>query len=143
MTSSFSKCFLILMGNLSVVACLGLASGCIFPNDSWMGSVDAVFRYRTAEHSTVIHEVRPGSFSEEAGLMAGDILLAVDGADITNATYEGVRGVLKGPVGTKAVLTIKRGVKIIDVAVERRSASVNEGPQGASAAGGTKGSPTP
>jgi len=92
-----------------------------------MGSVDAVFRYRTAEHSTVIHEVKPDSFSEEAGLKPGDILLAIDGRDITNATFEGVRAALRGPVGTKAVLTVKRGAKIIELSVERRSASVNRG----------------
>lgn len=94
-----------------------------------MGSVDAVFRYRTAEHSTIIYEVKPGSFSEEAGLKPGDVLLAIDGQDVTNATYEGVRAALRGPVGTEAVLTVKRGAKIIEIAVERRSASVEKGYQ--------------
>jgi C-terminal processing protease CtpA/Prc len=58
--------------------------------------------------------------SEEAGLKPGDVLLAVDGDDITNVSYEGVRAALRGPVGSKAVLTVKRGAEIIEITVERR-----------------------
>ncbi len=59
--------------------------------------------------------------SEAAGLKPGDLLLAVDGQDVTNASYAAVRAALKGPVGTAAKLTVKRGSDIMDFEIERRS----------------------
>jgi C-terminal processing protease CtpA/Prc len=94
--------------------------GCSSASSTWTGAVDAVFRYRPKENTTIVFEVRPASMSEEAGLKPGDVLLAVDGDDITNVSYEGVRAALRGPVGSKAVLTVKRGAEIIEITVERR-----------------------
>jgi C-terminal processing protease CtpA/Prc len=95
-------------------------SGCLGSINNWEGSVDAVFKYRSSENSTLVHEIRPQSFSEEAGLQAGDQLLAIDGKDITGATYQEVRSALRGPVGTMTTLTVQRGETIMDIAVERR-----------------------
>ncbi len=100
--------------------CLFAAAGCSGTSDRWMGSVDAVFRYRPSESSTVVYEVRAGSFSKEAGLRDQDVLLAVDGKDVTAAPFEDVRDTLRGPVGTKAVLTVKRNDEIVEITVERR-----------------------
>ena len=100
-----------------------MAGGCAESLNQWEGSVDAVFRYRPSENSTLVHEIRPESFSEAAGLKAGDLLLAVDGKDITGAVYEEVRAALRGPVGTVTVLTVKRGETIVEVSVERRPMS--------------------
>ncbi|MCP4676486.1 MAG: PDZ domain-containing protein [Deltaproteobacteria bacterium] len=105
-----------------VVAVLLLSTvGCSATSDRWTGSVDAVFRYRPSESSTLVYRVRPDSMSEVAGLKPGDLLLAVDGQDVTNASYAVVRAALKGPVGTMAKLTVKRGSEIIDIEVERDS----------------------
>lgn len=100
-----------------------LITACAGNPDRWVGSVDAVFRYRNADHSTVIHEVRPGSYSEQSGLKRDDIVLAVDGEDVTTAGYENLRARLRGPVGTWAKLTVQRGEKIIDLKIERRPIS--------------------
>jgi C-terminal processing protease CtpA/Prc len=94
--------------------------------DRWNGSVDAVFRYRPSETSTVIQEIRPGSLAEEAGLKAGDVLLAIDGTDIDKADFETVRDALRGPVGTNAVIKIKRGQEILEFTVERRPIAKNK-----------------
>lgn len=94
-----------------------LLGGCAEP---WISSVDAGFRYNTKTNRTMVFEVSPGTISEEAGLKPGDILLAVDGEDITNASKRAVLVALKGPIGTMAVLTIKRGSNIMEVSVERR-----------------------
>ena len=94
-----------------------LLGGCA---ETWISSVDAGFRYNTKTNRTVVFEVPPGTISEEAGLKPGDIVLAVDGEDITNASKRAVMVALKGPIGTMAVLTIKRGSNIMEVSVERR-----------------------
>ncbi len=93
--------------------------GCSASADRWTGSVDAVFRYRPSDNSTVVHEVRPGSASEEVGLRAGDRILSVDGEDVTAATYDEVRAALRGPVGTRARVTVERDGEVIDLEVER------------------------
>ena len=85
-----------------------------------MSSVDAGFRYNTKTNRTIVFEVEKGSVSEEAGLQPGDILIAVDGEDVTSAPRQGVLAALKGPVGTMAVLTVKRGSLIKDIPIERR-----------------------
>ena len=82
--------------------------------------MDAVFRYRPQDSSTAVVEIRPQSFSEEAGLQAGDVVLAVDGKDVTGAAFEEVRAALRGPVGTVVRMTVKRGDAVMDVSVERR-----------------------
>ena len=96
------------------------AAACGGSSSSWTGSVDAVFRYRPSESSTVVHEVRQGSMSEESGLKPGDRLIAIDGEDVANADFDTVRSALRGPVGTEARLTVERGGKILQIAVERR-----------------------
>ena len=95
------------------------AVGCGPTTDRWTGSVDAVFKYRPGDRSTVIHEIRAGSLSEQAGLQAGDRLLSVDGEDVSDADFEAVRAVLRGPVGTSAVLRVRRGTEVVEISVER------------------------
>lgn len=101
-----------------------LVSGCAA--EQWQGSVDAVFRYRPSESSTVVHEVKPDTFAAEVGLKPGDILIAIDGTNIEKARFETVRSALRGPIGTDAKLTIKRGQQILDITVERRPIAKNK-----------------
>ncbi len=96
------------------------SSGCAVSFNQWEGSVDAVFRYRSSENSTLVHEVKPQSFSEEAGLKPGDLVIAIDKRDVKGASFQEVRGALRGPVGTIVTLTIQRGEETLDVPIERR-----------------------
>lgn len=95
------------------------ASACAGANDKWWGSVDASFKYRPDDHSCVVHEVPPASRSARAGLQVGDLVIAVDGEDLTKATLEGVLASMRGPVGTVAILTVKRGSVVEEIEVER------------------------
>jgi C-terminal processing protease CtpA/Prc len=95
-------------------------TGCVVNPVTWTGSVDAVFKYQTKKKSTVVYKVRPESFSEEAGLKEKDVLLAVDGHDLSNSSYEMVRAALRGPVGTIAKVTVKRGEEIVELGIERK-----------------------
>jgi C-terminal processing protease CtpA/Prc len=95
-------------------------SACGSSTDKWTGSVDAVFRYRPSDRSTVVHEVHADSFSDLAGLLPGDLILAVDDVDVTEMPYGEVRAAMRGPVGTVAVLSVQREGELLEVQVERR-----------------------
>ena len=86
---------------------------------NWEGSVDAVFRYRPQDSTTAVVEIRPKSFAEKAGLQAGDLIIAIDGKDITGISFEEVRNLLRGPVGSNVRISVKRNESISDVVVER------------------------
>ena len=105
---------------LAVALVFPALNGCVVNPVTWTGSVDAVFKYQTKKKSTVVHLVRPESYSEEAGLKEKDVLLAVDGHDLSNSSYEMVRAALRGPVGTIAKVTVKRGEEIIELGIERK-----------------------
>lgn len=61
----------------------------------------------TTEYVTIITPME-GSPAEEAGLKPNDIVLAVDGKDMTGVPGEVVISHILGPAGTEVVLTIER-----------------------------------
>jgi carboxyl-terminal processing protease len=61
-----------------------------------------------------------GSPAEKAGLLAGDAILAVDGAALDGLTVDEARDKVRGKKGTEVVLTIQRGDDTpTDVAIVR------------------------
>lgn len=61
----------------------------------------------TTEYVTIIAPM-DGSPAEEAGLQPGDIVIAVDGRDMTGVPGDVVISYILGPAGTEVVLTIQR-----------------------------------
>jgi carboxyl-terminal processing protease len=61
----------------------------------------------------------PGSPAERAGLRAGDLILAVDGAGVTGRTLGDVVTMVRGPRGTPVTLRIGRGPAAFEVRVVR------------------------
>jgi len=61
----------------------------------------------SADYLTIISPME-GSPAEEAGLLPGDRVVAVDGEDMTGVNGNLVIGKVLGPAGTKVVLTIER-----------------------------------
>jgi carboxyl-terminal processing protease len=51
----------------------------------------------------------PGSPAEQAGLVAGDLVLEADGVSLDGLTVDGARDRIRGPKGTVVTLTIRRG----------------------------------
>ena len=69
----------------------------------------------------VITNPMPGSPAEKAGIKPGDVVVAVDGQDMTGVVGNLVLRKILGPAGTKVTLTIlrKSEPKPIDVTIER------------------------
>lgn len=69
----------------------------------------------------------PNTPAERAGLRAKDVILAVDGRDITKMTTDQISTLIRGPEGTKVRLTIKRGTQPpFDVELTRAKIDVPE-----------------
>ncbi len=50
-----------------------------------------------------------GSPAQDAGLLAGDLVLAVDGVSLDGLTVDGARERIRGPKGSVVTLTVQRG----------------------------------
>jgi carboxyl-terminal processing protease len=61
-----------------------------------------------------------GSPAQKAGLLAGDVIVAIDGAHLDGLTVDAARDKVRGKKGTEVVLTVKRGTAAaFDVAIVR------------------------
>ncbi len=63
--------------------------------------------------------IQPGSVAEQAGLLAGDRLLAVDGFPVTGGDLRGAAALLEGPAGTEVTLTVQRRRRRLEVVLPR------------------------
>ena len=99
----------------------------------------AVFRERTAgvftgigmqvildpeDNLTTVVNVFSGTPAEEAGLLPGDKILAVDRADVTGKRLEEVIALIKGEVGTQVQLRILRGEDRFSLDITRQRIQV-------------------
>lgn len=56
-----------------------------------------------------VQKVFDGSGAQEAGLVVGDVITAVDGASVLDTGFEGAIQRIRGPVDTTVVLRVRRG----------------------------------
>jgi len=75
------------------------------------------------EYLTIVSPM-PGSPAEEAGLEPGDIVIAIDGDDVTGIDPNLVVRRVLGPAGSIVVLTIQRGHEQLVFEIERGSIEV-------------------
>ena len=68
-----------------------------------------------------VEEVVSGGPAEEAGIRAGDLLLAVEGEDVLTLGIDGTRDLVRGEEGTHVNMHFSRNGAEYDVSVERRS----------------------
>ena len=78
-------------------------------------------QYSKNEDLAIVVKVFKGSPAELVGIKAGDIIKAVDGADITDMTSDEVKERVIGPEGTDVVITVTRDGKDIDCVCTRAS----------------------
>jgi carboxyl-terminal processing protease len=64
-------------------------------------------------------QVMKGTPAERAGLKAGDIFAKVDGEDVTGQNQLELAGKVRGPEGSKVIITVKRGEDLIDFNITR------------------------
>ncbi len=72
------------------------------------------------DEGVLLSQVAPDSPAGEAGLQAGDYIIAVDGHDTRGAAEEDIDSWIRGDEGTSAQLTILRGEETFTVTVTRR-----------------------
>ena len=72
------------------------------------GGIGAIFTYRSKDKRSVISEPYFGMPAYEAGLRMGDIILAIDGEDMTNKQLSYVTEHLRGNAGTSFLLKYQR-----------------------------------
>ena len=68
-----------------------------------------------------IIKVNSGGPAEEAGLLAGDVIVAIEGQSTAGMSTTDARNLVRGEEGTKVTLTVRRGDKTLVQEVERRT----------------------
>lgn len=68
-----------------------------------------------------VTDVTAGGSAEGAGVLAGDVLIAVDGTSVTDITLTETKNMVKGKEGTTVVLTFQRGQAQLELEVTRKS----------------------
>ncbi len=72
------------------------------------------------EQGRVVLEPMVDRPAQKAGILKGDILIAVDGHDIaTPADLNAVTDIIRGEVGSNVTLTVQRGASQLDIVVKR------------------------
>lgn len=92
--------------------------------ESSSGSFEGIGAYLTQDpDSKLITVTRPikNSPAESAGMLAGDIVVTVDGEDITNQDINLVVSKIKGPAGSSVVIGVRRQDEedILEFTIER------------------------
>ena len=67
----------------------------------------------------LVEEVIPGSGAEEAGILPGDYIVAVDGVSVQTLQSDGAKAALSGDVGTTVNVSVLRGDTEITLTVTR------------------------
>ncbi len=89
---------------------------------SYCGIGAVVSQYQNGEVVVVLpYEGTPAA---EAGLQSGDIILSIDGTEITGMGLEAAVALVKGEEGTSAVFKIRRDEEEFEVTITRRKIDV-------------------
>lgn len=71
------------------------------------------------EEGCLVTKVTAGGPAETAGVLAGDMVVAVDGTDITGKTTDEVKTFVQGKEGTNVTLTVLREGSRLDLTMKR------------------------
>lgn len=79
---------------------------------------------RPENRRIVVARVLPGSPAEKDGLKAGDIILQIDDQSTVNMTAQDASEVIRGPVGTKVSLKVRRGEETLTIEITRDTITI-------------------
>ena len=66
-------------------------------------------------------KVNEGSPAEEAGMLAGDVIIAVEGQSVIGMMTTEVRNLVRGQEGTQVLIGIRRGEETMDLSITRKT----------------------
>jgi carboxyl-terminal processing protease len=72
------------------------------------------------DEGLLVNKVIPGGGAEAAGVQAGDVVTAVDGASAVELGITGAVARIRGQAGTTVTLTVKRKDQLLSIVCERR-----------------------
>lgn len=73
------------------------------------------------ESGLEVIKVNEGGPADEAGMLAGDIIIAVEGQDVTGMTTTEARDLVRGKEGTQVLIGIRRGSETLELSVTRKT----------------------
>jgi carboxyl-terminal processing protease len=80
----------------------------------------------TAGGGVEVGSVQPGSPAERAGVLAGDVLVRVEGTDVSGADVPAVASLLRGPAGSAVRVSVRRGSATQTVRLARTTFSTDD-----------------
>ncbi len=88
------------------------------------GSLESSFvgigvTYTALDDNLLVKNTIKGSPAEAAGVLSGDLIVAVDGVRLTAENVNNVQDMIKGQKGTDVVITVARGTEEIDITITR------------------------
>ena len=72
-----------------------------------------------SENTNKVIIVNPGDAADKAGMQVGDIIIKVDGNDVSNLFGDDLANLIRGEEGTKVNVTVKRGEEEVDLNIKR------------------------
>lgn len=101
--------------------CLALTLGatCEAGGDSWPGGIGAVLGHSSEERRLVVREVPADTPAAAAGLEPGDEILEIDGREVSALSVREVVAALRGEVGSRVRLLVRRLDEELEVEVRR------------------------
>lgn len=73
-----------------------------------------------AQDGLIVNKVIPGGGAEAAGILAGDLVTAVDGASAVDLGVSGAVARIRGQAGTTVTLTVKRKDQVLPITCTRK-----------------------
>jgi len=69
----------------------------------------------------LVQKVNEGGPAEEAGMLAGDVIVSVDGTSVVGMAVDEGKKLVQGEAGTKVKITVDRAGETLTLTVERRT----------------------
>lgn len=97
-------------------------------NQSSSGEYEGLGMLITVDKDTgyaVVIKFFSGSSAEESGVQIGDLIISVDGVDVTEKTLTEISTMCTGPEGTTVKLGVQRGTETLEFELERKEITVD------------------